>query len=197
MPLIRSYLAFNAYSEGWALYSEQLGYELGAYDGDPLGRLGYLQSIGFRACRLVVDTGLHAKGWSVAQAIDWFAANTGMPRDMLRGEVIRYCAMPGQACGYKMGHNEINRQRARQGGAGREVRSEALRRCRGAGRQRAAEPARSDHRSLHQGRLMAVRTPPFVPSSCRACRDSVSRDVSIRALDRLGLYSTRTDAGGV
>ncbi|WP_174273803.1 DUF885 domain-containing protein [Sphingomonas bacterium] len=113
LPLIRTLLAFNAYSEGWALYAEQLGDELGAYAADPLGRLGYLQSIGFRACRLVVDTGLHAKGWSFAQALDWFAANTGMPRAQLTGEVTRYCAMPGQACGYKMGHNAINRQRDR------------------------------------------------------------------------------------
>jgi uncharacterized protein (DUF885 family) len=108
LPLIRTHLAFNAYSEGWALYSEQLGDELGAYEHDPLGRLGYLQSIGFRACRLVVDTGLHAKRWTLQQSIDWFQQNTGMPSGQLRSEVVRYCAMPGQACGYKMGHNRIN-----------------------------------------------------------------------------------------
>src|SRR3546814_15322227 len=61
MPLIRSMLAFNAYSEGWALYAEQLADELGLYDDFEVGRLGYLQSLAFRACRLVVDTGLHAK----------------------------------------------------------------------------------------------------------------------------------------
>src|SRR6185436_12710255 len=64
MPLIRQMLAFNVYSEGWGLYAEQLADELGAYEDDPVGRLGYLQSIAFRACRLVVDTGLHAKRWT-------------------------------------------------------------------------------------------------------------------------------------
>jgi len=108
LPLIRTHLAFNAYSEGWGLYAEQLADELGVYAEDPLGRLGYLQSMGFRACRLVVDTGLHAKGWTFAQALEWFHANTGMPLVQLRSEVERYCAMPAQACGYKMGHNKIN-----------------------------------------------------------------------------------------
>lgn len=113
LPLARSLLAFNAYSEGWALYAEQLADELGAYADDPLGRIGYLQSINFRACRLVVDSGIHAKHWSFDQALDWFAQGTGNPRDQLRGELNRYCSWPGQACGYKMGHNEINRQRTR------------------------------------------------------------------------------------
>lgn len=113
LPLIRSLLAFNAYSEGWALYSEQLANELGVYDNDPLGRIGYLQSINFRACRLVVDTGIHAKRWGFDRALDWFAEGTGQPREQLRAELNRYCSWPGQACGYKMGHNEINRQRDR------------------------------------------------------------------------------------
>ena len=113
LPLIRSLLAFNAYSEGWALYSEQLGDELGAYDGDPLGRLGYLQSLAFRACRLVVDTGLHAKRWSRDRAIEWFVTTNGSSVTEVRSEVDRYCVWPGQACGYKVGHSEINRQRDR------------------------------------------------------------------------------------
>jgi uncharacterized protein (DUF885 family) len=111
LPLIRSLLAFNAYSEGWALYAEQLAGELGAYDEDPLGRIGYLQSMNFRACRLVVDTGIHAKRWTFDQALAWFLQATGMPLGQLTAELQRYCAMPGQACGYKMGHNEINRLR--------------------------------------------------------------------------------------
>ena len=111
LPLIRSLLAFNAYSEGWALYAEQLADELGVYDGDPLGRLGYLQSMSFRACRLVVDTGLHAKRWTRAQAIQWFAETNGSTVEEVQGEVDRYCAWPGQACGYKVGHIEINRLR--------------------------------------------------------------------------------------
>ncbi|MBH0113588.1 DUF885 domain-containing protein [Novosphingobium sp. YJ-S2-02] len=113
LPLIRSILAFNAYSEGWALYGEQLGDELGAYDESPVGRLGYLQSIAFRACRMVVDTGLHSKGWSREQAVRFFMERNGNKREEVVNEVDRYCSWPGQACGYKMGHNEINRQRQR------------------------------------------------------------------------------------
>lgn len=111
MPLARSLLAFNAYSEGWALYAEQLAGELGVYDNDPYGRLGYLQSIAFRACRLVVDTGLHVKHWTREQAIEWFATTNGSSIAEVTGEVDRYCAWPGQACGYKIGHSEINRLR--------------------------------------------------------------------------------------
>lgn len=111
MPLIRSLLAFNAYSEGWALYAEQLADELGVYEGDPLGQLGYLQSISFRACRLVVDTGIHAKRWTRERAIRWFADTNGSTVEEVQGEVDRYCAWPGQACGYKVGHSEIVRLR--------------------------------------------------------------------------------------
>jgi uncharacterized protein (DUF885 family) len=111
LPLIRSLLAFNAYSEGWALYAEQLADELGVYDGDPDGRLGYLQSLAFRACRLVVDTGIHSKRWTRERAIQWFVETNGSTREEVQGEVDRYCAWPGQACGYKVGHSEINRLR--------------------------------------------------------------------------------------
>ena len=113
LPLIRTMLSFNAYSEGWALYAEQLADELGAYDNDPVGRLGFLQSLAFRACRLVVDTGLHAKRWTRAQAITWFHENSGNGLEEVTGEVDRYCSWPGQACGYKIGHSEIRRQRER------------------------------------------------------------------------------------
>jgi uncharacterized protein (DUF885 family) len=113
LPLIRSILAFNAYSEGWALYGEQLADELGAYADDPVGQLGYLQSIAFRACRMVVDTGLHSKGWSREQAVRFFMEQNGNKREEVVNEVDRYCSWPGQACGYKMGHSEINRQRSR------------------------------------------------------------------------------------
>lgn len=111
LPLVRSLLGFNAYSEGWALYAEQLGAELGAYDADPIGRLGYLQSLAFRACRLVVDTGLHAERWTRAQAIEWFATTNGSSVEEVSGEVDRYCSWPGQACGYKLGHTHINQLR--------------------------------------------------------------------------------------
>lgn len=113
LPLIRSILAFNAYSEGWALYAEQLADELGAYDEFKVGRLGYLQSLAFRACRMVVDTGLHAKRWSRQQAVDFFVQRNGSKPDEVASEVDRYCSWPGQACGYKLGHAEIVRQRAR------------------------------------------------------------------------------------
>lgn len=113
LPLIRSILAFNAFSEGWALYGQQLADELGAYDGDPVGRLGYLQALAFRACRMVVDTGLHDKRWSRAQAVDFFVTENGSKREEVESEVDRYCSWPGQAVGYKVGHTEIVRQRAR------------------------------------------------------------------------------------
>jgi uncharacterized protein (DUF885 family) len=111
MPLIRQQLTFNAYSEGWGLYAEQLADELGAYDDDHVGRLGYLQSIAFRACRLVVDTGIHAKGWTREQGVRFFVDVNGSNPLEVASEVDRYCAWPGQACGYKVGHSEINRQR--------------------------------------------------------------------------------------
>ena len=81
MPLIRQLLAFNAYSEGWGLYAEQLADELGAYESDPVGRLGYLQSIAFRACRLVVDTGIHAKRWTREQGVRFFVDVNGSNPD--------------------------------------------------------------------------------------------------------------------
>ncbi len=112
LPLIRSLLAFNAYSEGWALYAEQLADELGAYDDDTVGRLGYLQSIAFRACRMVVDTGLHHKGWSRQEAVNFFVERNGSKPQEVASEVDRYCSWPGQACGYKVGHSEIVRLRA-------------------------------------------------------------------------------------
>ena len=127
MPLIRQLLAFNAYSEGWALYAEQLADELGAYENDPVGRLGYLQSIAFRACRLVVDTGIHAKRWTREQGVQFFVDVNGSNPLEVASEVDRYCSWPGQACGYKVGHSEINRQRE-QGEGGARTRSSTSRR---------------------------------------------------------------------
>ncbi|CAA9506031.1 MAG: FIG00637399: hypothetical protein [uncultured Sphingomonas sp.] len=113
LPLIRSILAFNAYSEGWALYAEQLADELGVYDDFVVGRLGYLQSIAFRAVRLVVDTGLHHKRWTREQAVRFFVEENGSNPLEVASEVDRYCSWPGQACGYEVGHQEIVRQRAK------------------------------------------------------------------------------------
>jgi uncharacterized protein (DUF885 family) len=111
LPLIRTLLSFNAYSEGWALYAQQLADEFGVYDDFPAGRLGYLQGIAFRACRLVVDTGLHSKRWSRQQAVDFFVNENGSKAEEVASEVDRYCSWPGQACGYKVGHTTINRLR--------------------------------------------------------------------------------------
>ena len=110
-PLISSLMGFNAYVEGWALYAEQLGDEMGMYDDDPFGRLGYLQAQQFRACRLVADTGLHAKRWSRDKTIDFLTGATGRARAAMTSETDRYIGTPGQACGYKVGHTEINRLR--------------------------------------------------------------------------------------
>ena len=111
LPLIRSILAFNAFSEGWAIYAEQLADELGAYKGDPAGELGYLQNQAYRACRMVLDTGLHAKRWSRQQAIDYFREQVGLSLDETTAEIDRYCSWPGQACGYMVGRLEIVRLR--------------------------------------------------------------------------------------
>ncbi|MXO95082.1 DUF885 family protein [Erythrobacter aquimaris] len=113
LPLIRSILAFNPFSEGWALYGEQMADELGAYDEFTVGRLGYLQSLAFRACRMVVDTGLHAKGWSRERAVRFFVERNGSKRGEVESEVDRYCSWPGQATGYKLGHSRIVDQRSR------------------------------------------------------------------------------------
>jgi uncharacterized protein (DUF885 family) len=113
LPLIRAMLSFNAFSEGWALYAEQLADELGVYDGFEVGRLGYLQSLAFRAIRLVVDTGLHHKRWTREQGVRFFVEKNGSKQEEVASEVDRYCSWVGQACGYKIGHTEIVRQRAR------------------------------------------------------------------------------------
>jgi uncharacterized protein (DUF885 family) len=112
IPTIRKLGFFSAYSEGWALYAEQLANELGVYDNDPLGRAGFLQSFLFRAARLVVDTGLHTKRWSREMATDYMVQTTGFARPRSQREVERYCTMIGQACSYKVGHTAWTRARA-------------------------------------------------------------------------------------
>jgi uncharacterized protein (DUF885 family) len=112
IPALRRYgFGFSAFVEGWALYAEQLADEVGMYKDDPLGRLGYWQALRFRAARLVVDTGLHDKRWTREKAIEWMTAATGRSNAAIVSEVDRYCAGPGQACGYKVGHTEIVRLR--------------------------------------------------------------------------------------
>jgi uncharacterized protein (DUF885 family) len=111
IPLIRRRGFYSGYSEGWALYSEQLADEMGMYDGDPLGQIGYLQSLLFRATRLVVDSGMHAKRWSREKATDYLIATTGIARGRSQGEIDRYTVWPGQACSYKIGHTVWTRLR--------------------------------------------------------------------------------------
>ena len=112
IPTLRKLGFFSAYSEGWALYAEQLADELGVYANDPLGRAGFLQSFLFRAARLVVDTGIHSKRWSREQATDYMVQTTGYARPRSQREVERYCTQIGQACSYKVGHTAWTRARA-------------------------------------------------------------------------------------
>lgn len=109
IPTLRKLGFFSAYSEGWALYAEQLADELGAYSG--IESAGYLQSFLFRAARLVVDTGLHTKQWSRERATDYMVATTGFARPRSQREVERYCTQIGQACSYKVGHMAWTRAR--------------------------------------------------------------------------------------
>ncbi|MDZ4690616.1 DUF885 domain-containing protein [Terricaulis sp.] len=110
-PLLTRLISFNAYSEGWGLYAEELADELGFYDSDPVGRIGYLRWQLWRAARLVVDTGLHAKDWSRQQAIDYLLQTTGDAPGVIATEVDRYIVWPGQACSYELGRREISRLR--------------------------------------------------------------------------------------
>jgi uncharacterized protein (DUF885 family) len=113
LPLIRKVSFYSAYGEGWALYAEQLAAEMGEYDEDPLGHIGQLQASLYRAVRLVVDTGLHSKQWTRAQAVRYFADTLGDPETKAITEVERYCVWPGQACAYMLGKLTFLAQRAR------------------------------------------------------------------------------------
>jgi uncharacterized protein (DUF885 family) len=113
LPLIRQQTLYTAYAEGWALYAEQLAAEMGMYRGDPWGDLGRLQLELLRAARLVVDTGLHAAGWSREQAITYMVETTGISEAEVTSEVERYMAIPGQACAYKVGELKILELRAK------------------------------------------------------------------------------------
>ena len=110
LPAFMRFGGNTAYVEGWALYSETLGYEMGFFD-DPWNRYGTLQDEQLRAMRLVVDTGLHAKGWTREQAIDFMLENSGMTRTEVVSEVERYIAIPSQALAYKVGALKIQELR--------------------------------------------------------------------------------------
>lgn len=113
VPIFRTIGLFTAYVEGWALYSEQLAWELGFYKNDPFGNLGRLQAEMFRAVRLVVDTGIHYKKWTREEAIDYMVSNTGMTTTEVTTEIERYIVWPGQACAYKIGMMKILELRER------------------------------------------------------------------------------------
>jgi uncharacterized protein (DUF885 family) len=106
VPEFRTQSFFNAYAEGWGLYAERLAKEMGAYE-DPYSDFGRLSTEIWRAIRLVVDTGLHAKGWSEQEAIDFFLENSSMAEGAIRSEVQRYLVTPGQATSYKIGMMKI------------------------------------------------------------------------------------------
>jgi uncharacterized protein (DUF885 family) len=108
----RSGFGYTAFTEGWALYAETLGFELGLY-ADPYSRFGHLQWQAFRAARLVVDTGIHALGWSRLQAVDFMVERTGVRRDFVEAEIDRYSSQPGQALAYMIGKLEFDELRDR------------------------------------------------------------------------------------
>jgi uncharacterized protein (DUF885 family) len=112
LPMLRRIGDFTAYAEGWGLYAERLADEMGLYSDD-VALLGMLTMDSMRAGRLVVDTGLHAKGWSRAQAVEYLVAHTPMPRVEIESEVDRYIAYPGQALSYMVGRLEIQRLRGK------------------------------------------------------------------------------------
>jgi uncharacterized protein (DUF885 family) len=107
VPFFRRMVPFTAYVEGWALYAEKLAREIGMYTDDPYGELGCLDSELFRAVRLVVDTGIHHKKWTRAQAIEYMEAHTASARETVVSEIERYIVMPGQACAYKIGEIKL------------------------------------------------------------------------------------------
>ena len=111
IPLLHRNIGIPAYGEGWGLYSEQLADEIGMYRDFPTGRIGMIQSFMYRAARVVMDTGMHAKGWSREQSIRYFTENVGLDPISATSEVERYVVWPGQACSYKIGHNEFVRLR--------------------------------------------------------------------------------------
>ncbi len=113
LPQFRRILPFTAYQEGWALYAEWLAKDAGWYAHDPFGDLGRLQGELFRAVRLVVDTGIHAKRWTRAQAIAYMLEKTGMGEKEVTAEIERYIVLPGQACAYKVGMLKICELRTR------------------------------------------------------------------------------------
>ncbi len=112
IPLLHRANGIPAFGEGWGLYAEQLADEMGVYEGNALNRLGMLQSFLYRAARIVMDTGMHSRGWSRERTIQYFIDTVGLDPISATSEVERYVVWPGQATSYKIGHNEMLRIRA-------------------------------------------------------------------------------------
>ena len=151
LPPFRRNSYISAYGEGWALYCERLGDEMGFYE-TPYDRFGMLSYQMWRAARLVVDTGIHAKGWSRARAQAFLHDNTALSDHEIETEVDRYIGWPGQALSYYIGELTIERSRAKaEKGTRREVRYPGLPRYRAEPRLGADAGARGANRSLHRG----------------------------------------------
>ena len=145
LPMIRKVQFVSGYGEGWALYAEQLAVEMGMYDDDPFGHVGQLHDAMFRSVRLVVDSGMHAMGWSREQAVKFYTDTLGDPDTAAITEVERYCVWPGQACSYMLGKLEWLRLRAKA---------------------RAALGPRFDIRKFHDAGLLAGALPLPALASC-------------------------------
>ncbi len=127
IPRLRRLPAYSVYTEGWGLYAEQLADEMGVYENDPWGRLGYLQSYMFRAARLVADTGLHHYKWTREKAIQYYNEALGTPEPSNITEIERYCVWPGQATSYMVGQTSWVRIREKgEGDPRRQVRPARL-----------------------------------------------------------------------
>ncbi|MES2256010.1 MAG: DUF885 family protein [Pseudomonadota bacterium] len=113
IPLLRKMIDFSAYSEGWALYAEQVAVEMGMYADDPMGQIGQLKDAMFRGVRLVVDSGMHGLKWSREKALAYFVDTLGDPEPVAVTEIERYCVWPGQACSYMLGKLEFLKERER------------------------------------------------------------------------------------
>ena len=149
-PFRRAYI--SAYGEGWALYAERLGSEMGIYE-TPYETFGMLSYQAWRAARLVVDTGIHAQGWTRAQAQAYLHDNTALSEHEIETEVDRYISWPGQALSYYLGEMAIiKRAQEKRSGAGGEVRYPRVPRHRAANGLGAAAGARGTHRCVHRRR---------------------------------------------
>ncbi len=192
LPLVRSLLAFNAYSEGWALYGEQLADELGVYDANPVERLGYLQSLAFRACRLVVDTGIHSKRWTRG-------TRDRLVRDQQRfdgrgsvgrGRPLLQLARPGVRLQGRP-HDDQHAAPEGQGRTGRAVRFPRVQRCRRARRSGADDGAWRGDRPVcgwEAGLTGGERLASDVSIGCHASPSDIKRrstvTVDVRVSDR-------------